>query len=259
MSVGQQNITDEARRYFDRGTEAMEMAKSAADYDQAIMEFKRAAGLAPEWSELYRQLAAAQEKAGKYGDAMTSLKQYLRLSPNASDAEMVRSLVNKLEYRNEKQEKNNRLYEAMTKRTNLVHWVKISMTGDDEPDWEIDHNNDFDYAKKPEERNESIYYLKNGTLYKVLYAVYPKNTFLDPSWHGDIAVKIDGSFFEYRYPFKMFRDVNNTIVESREGGELSIKGEIVSTDPPRIKREQQVKWPDGRTSVTEFMYELQFA
>lgn len=42
-----------------------------------------------------------QEKAGKYKDAITNLRQYLLLSPNASDAETVKSLVNKLEYKAE--------------------------------------------------------------------------------------------------------------------------------------------------------------
>ena len=46
------------------------------------------------------------------------------------------------------------------------------------------------------------------------------------------------------------------VYDNKTGGELSIKGEIISVDPPQIKRVQTVKWPDGRISVTEFVYEL---
>jgi hypothetical protein len=66
-------------------------------------------------------------------------------------------------------------------------------------------------------------------------------------------VKVNGRFFEYRYVFVMRIDYK---YEDIDGGELSIKAEIISTDPPRIKRVQQVNWPDGLTSVTEFVYEL---
>jgi hypothetical protein len=44
-----------------------------------------------------------QEKAGKYRDAVTTLKQYLRLSPNAEDAATVKSLITKLEYKAEQE------------------------------------------------------------------------------------------------------------------------------------------------------------
>lgn len=100
-SHGRQAVSDEAKRHLDRGMAAMEMAKSPADQELAIKEFEQAVKLAPEWPEAYRQLALAQEKAEKYGDAAASLKQYLRLAPDASDAEAVKSLINKLEYKAE--------------------------------------------------------------------------------------------------------------------------------------------------------------
>ena len=98
-----QVIPDEAKRYFDRGVAAVELAKSPADYVSAIKEFRQAATLAPNWPDVYYNLGMVQEKAGKYNDAITSLKQYLRLAPNASDAATVKSLINKLEFKAEQE------------------------------------------------------------------------------------------------------------------------------------------------------------
>ncbi len=97
-----QKISDEARKHFDRGMAAVEMAKTPADYEAAIAEFEKAGSLFPDWPELYYNLGLVQEKAGKYEDAINSLKRYVQLAPNASDVESVKSLINKLEYRHEK-------------------------------------------------------------------------------------------------------------------------------------------------------------
>lgn len=43
------NISDEAMRHFDRGQAAVEMAKSPADYEDAIKEFEKAMRLVPDW------------------------------------------------------------------------------------------------------------------------------------------------------------------------------------------------------------------
>ncbi len=100
-SFGQQAVSDEAKRHFDRGIAAVEIAKSPDDYVSAIKEFEQAARLAPDWPDVYYNLGRVQEKAERYRDAATSLKQYLRLAPNASDAETVKTLINKLEYKAE--------------------------------------------------------------------------------------------------------------------------------------------------------------
>jgi formylglycine-generating enzyme required for sulfatase activity len=100
-SVVGQTVSDEARRHFDRGVAAVEMAKSPADYEAAIKEFQQAIDLAPEWADAYFNMGKIQEQAEKFGDAIASLKQYLRLAPNATDAEAVKSLINKLEYKAE--------------------------------------------------------------------------------------------------------------------------------------------------------------
>ncbi len=103
LSWGQQTISEEARRHFDRGMAAVEMAKSPDDYAPAIKEFEQAIRLAPEWPDAYYKLGIAQEKAGRLKDAVDNLKRYLRLAPNATDADTVKSLINKLEFKAEQE------------------------------------------------------------------------------------------------------------------------------------------------------------
>jgi tetratricopeptide (TPR) repeat protein len=99
--IAEDSVVEQARRHFDRGMAAVEMAKTPADYEKAIQEFEKAAQLAPQWPDVYYNLGLVQEQAERYGDAVTSLKQYLGLAPNASDAPEVKSVINKLEYRKE--------------------------------------------------------------------------------------------------------------------------------------------------------------
>ncbi len=100
--VSAQNVSEEAKQYFARGVAAVEMAKSPSDYESAIREFGLAANLAPNWPDVYYNLGLVQEKAEKYGDAVTSLRQYLKLAPTATDIEEVKALIAKNEYKNEK-------------------------------------------------------------------------------------------------------------------------------------------------------------
>ncbi|MFO7569358.1 MAG: tetratricopeptide repeat protein [Smithellaceae bacterium] len=101
VAFGQVSVSDEAKKYFDRGVAAIEMAKTPSDYAKAVREFEQAVRLAPQWPEAYYNLALVQEKAEKYGDAAASLRQYLRLAPDAADAAEIKALINKLEYRKE--------------------------------------------------------------------------------------------------------------------------------------------------------------
>lgn len=255
-AFGQQGIPEEARRHFDRGIAAVEIATTAADYESAIKEFKEAIRLAPGWPDAYYNLGLVQEKAGKLGEAVESFKSYLRVSPEADDAEAVKSLVNKLEYKAERENEINEVYGLMLMKTDQVRWVEISKNGDDQPDWEVEHNSYLFPVK-----NRPLFFMKDGSLFKDIYAVdqsiYEKRGVSRPmqpfSGRYGAMVKVNGRFFEYRYGFTL---CENGIDIANEKGELSIKAEIVSTDPPRIKREQQVKWPDGLVSVTEFVYEL---
>ncbi len=93
--------SDEARRHFDRGMVAVEMAKAPEDLEIAIKEFKQAATLAPDWPDAFFNLGKVQETAQKYPDAIASFRRYLVLAPNAADAADVKSAINKLEYKAE--------------------------------------------------------------------------------------------------------------------------------------------------------------
>lgn len=93
--------TEEARRRLDRSQAAVEMAKSPEDYDRAIKELAPAIQLAPHLPEPYYNLALLQEKQGQYAAAIANLKEYVRLAPQASDVEKVRSHINRLEYKHE--------------------------------------------------------------------------------------------------------------------------------------------------------------
>jgi tetratricopeptide (TPR) repeat protein len=55
-------VPKEAQRHFDRGLAAVEMAKTPDDYEEAIEEFRKAQALAPDWADVYYNLALIQEK-----------------------------------------------------------------------------------------------------------------------------------------------------------------------------------------------------
>jgi len=101
LFVGAQSVPEEARRHMARGQTAAEMAKSPDEYGPAITEFQAAARLAPAWPDPWYNLAPLQEKTGKLKEAIASLKEYLRLAPNAPNAAKIREQIYKLEYRAE--------------------------------------------------------------------------------------------------------------------------------------------------------------
>ncbi len=128
-----QNVSQEAIRYRDRGVAAMNMAKSPSDYDAAINEFEQAARLAPDWPDIYYNLGVAQESAERFADAARSYRKYLELDPNAKDAEEIRSLINTLEFRAERER---------TLTTDDVAEIIASVGNEDI--WEHKHRKDFD-------------------------------------------------------------------------------------------------------------------
>lgn len=93
--------SDEARRHFDRGMAAVEMAKAPEDLQIAINEFKEATILAPDWPDAFFNLGKVQEAAEKFAEAIASLRRYLELAPNAPDGDAVRSMINKIAYKAE--------------------------------------------------------------------------------------------------------------------------------------------------------------
>lgn len=93
-----QPIPEDAVRSMARGEAAFEAAKSPSDYSRAYREFKEASLTAPDWPNIHFNLGLVQEKMGKYAGAINSYRTYLSLAPNAQDAIEVQTLIYKLEY-----------------------------------------------------------------------------------------------------------------------------------------------------------------
>jgi len=97
-----------AERHMARGAVAMEIANSQVDYLDAVKEFSEAVKLAPDWIDAWFNLGVAQESAEDYQATINSFKTYLKIAPKASDAGAVQKRIFKLEYRVEKQLKQNK-------------------------------------------------------------------------------------------------------------------------------------------------------
>lgn len=93
--------SEEARRHFDRGMAAVELAKSSEDLNVAINEFKQATILAPDWPDAHFNLGKVLEATERFKEAIVSYRRYLELAPNATDAAEVKSSINKLEFKAE--------------------------------------------------------------------------------------------------------------------------------------------------------------
>ena len=217
-----QAVSDEAKRHFDRGTTAVEMAKSPVDYAPAIREFEQAVTLAPNWPNAYYSLGKAQEKAEKYSDAITSLKQYLRLAPNASDAETIKTLVNKLEYKQEREEGVNKVYNMMA--SDLYTRKQIDLKTVSGGSWVSCFGPLESFrmvSGKMQARNG--WYGSNGI------DIY------HPQQHPPIPreweqVMVNGKFYEYTFSYYMDTSIDYVVRTDYE-----VKGEIISIDPPRVK------------------------
>lgn len=98
-------VPEEAKRFSVRGTVAIKGARGQTDFEEAAKEFGKATRAAPWWADAYFNQGVAYEKAGKYDDAIRSLKLYLLAAPRANDAEKVRAQVYALEYLQEKAQK----------------------------------------------------------------------------------------------------------------------------------------------------------
>lgn len=91
-------VPDEARRSMAQGQAAVQFAKTPADFAEAEKMFEKATTLAPWWPDAYFNLAVVREKAGKAEEAINCLNLYLAASPNAQDADTVKTKIYELEY-----------------------------------------------------------------------------------------------------------------------------------------------------------------
>jgi len=214
-----QAVSDEAKRHFDRGTIAVEMANSPADYAPAIREFEQAVSLAPNWPNAYYSLGKAQEKAGKFGDAAISYKQYLRLAPNASDADTIKTLINKLEYKSEQEDKYQNVYNIMTSKLYTRHQTERKILSGD-------------YGRGLSYGPLFLFRIESGKMEaKNFFGSIPYS----PQYHPPIPrewepVKVNGKFYEYTY--SSYMDMASSYVNRMDN---EVKGEIISIDPPRVR------------------------
>jgi tetratricopeptide (TPR) repeat protein len=98
-------LPEDALRFLGRGNAALQDAKSAQDFQDAIAEFDKAALAAPWFADAYYSLANAQSAAGNYGAAAQSVNLFLLAAPNSPDAPKAKKLMYELEYKQEKAEK----------------------------------------------------------------------------------------------------------------------------------------------------------
>lgn len=134
-------VPEEAERYMARGGAAVKAAKNEKDFQDAALEFEKASLAAPWLAAAYYNLGITQDKAGKYREAIQSLKLYLLAAPEASDAKAVKTLVYEIEYRQEKAAKEREEsspqaiaakkqneYEAWLKKIDGAQWVNNDST-----------------------------------------------------------------------------------------------------------------------------------
>jgi tetratricopeptide (TPR) repeat protein len=118
-------IPEEAKKRLNRGMAAAESAKTENDYKDAIEEFRKAVTIAPWLGIGYRNLAVMQDKAGQYAQALQNLRLFLLTSPPAADAEAAKTLMDKIEYRQEKAAKESGPQAIAAKKQNeFGDWLK---------------------------------------------------------------------------------------------------------------------------------------
>ena len=90
-------VPEEYERFMSRGSAYLKKAADPAGYQKAIDEFRAAVNLAPWIADAYENLAAAQEKAGMYAEAIQNLNFTLLADPNAKNAREIKNHTYELE------------------------------------------------------------------------------------------------------------------------------------------------------------------
>jgi hypothetical protein len=210
-----QSIPEEARRHMARGEAAVEIAKSPEEYDSAIKEFQEASRLAPGWPAPYYSIAILQEKTGKLMEAVASLKQYLRLAPNASDTVKIREHIYKLEYKAEQE-------------LTVPEIINVLVSLSDEQIWQIPgdcnkNNNEFRRLVFKGEGHDAVRVLKTEL-------IHPSRTYQ--------TLKVGGPFLKYITT----RNVCSTAaINERYGGcDAIIEHEVAVVSKRLVKVDQKV-------------------
>ena len=225
-SVCAAEISQDAKRHMFRGQAAMEEAKNASDYQDAVKEFKKAVEYAPHWADAWFNLGVAQERVKDYAGAMNSFKKYLELNPTANDRNEVEGRIYKLEYLVEKKAKVEKAerekkesFESLTGTWSAKLWG-ASLSTNDLPTingrWWTDEN----YVA-------SVYVHEDNLNANILYGVFSLD--FSGKVSGNLIrgeVKIDKQnlhcsnfpyFYVYRVDGKILRDQNKIILETIGG------------------------------------------
>lgn len=80
---------EQAKDYYKKGNLAFE----AKNYGDAVLNYKRATELDNTFAPLFYNLAMAQMAVGQKDEAITNLKEYLRLRPDAANASDVKKTI----------------------------------------------------------------------------------------------------------------------------------------------------------------------
>jgi tetratricopeptide (TPR) repeat protein len=169
-----QDIPEEARKHLSRGQAAVEIAKTNADFEEALSEFSKAVELAPEWSEAYYQLGVLQDKLERYDDAYSNLKRCLELDPNAGNTAQVQDLIYKIEFKRDKADKKKEIIDILTSSYYIItkgerspglvcNFKKFSQVNDEITAFIACINSDF---------NQTVPVEFNGSVLKFNYVYY---------------------------------------------------------------------------------------
>jgi hypothetical protein len=94
-----QTIPEEARRHFQYGIAAAEMANTPADYQEAVKEFKHSCIARTELGGCTLSARIDTGENTKYNDAIVYYKKYLLLNPDSEKSGAVKDMIYKLEYK----------------------------------------------------------------------------------------------------------------------------------------------------------------
>ncbi|MCL2598189.1 MAG: SUMF1/EgtB/PvdO family nonheme iron enzyme, partial [Paludibacter sp.] len=105
------NLNEDAQRYWVRAQAAIKEAKNDADYLNAVEELKKALQYAPDCPDIYFNIGMLYDKSASSGllkdisgctQAMTYLKKYLEMKPDAKNKQEVQNKIYELEYKRDK-------------------------------------------------------------------------------------------------------------------------------------------------------------
>lgn len=214
FAFAQQNIPDKGRGFFKLGLAWVEAAKSREELKTAAIQFQNAIDYAPDWPDAYYNLGMVCDQLERYDCAITNLKKYLELTPNAPDASEVRQVI---ENGKQKIEKNNQIKKMMTNKRLWKFVERNPKVVFNTPDTFVSTEFRFKDNDKMLARHPYLVNVKD-----------PGGSVREP-WS---TVEFDGRYFEYRYKiwFKALDPPRDEYMY------FIIRGEIILDSPVKIRQ-----------------------